>query len=433
MFLSSTVIFSSVVVFVVVILLLVTILLQAKARLSPSGPVKLNINGDDVEVESGTTLLTTLSSQKIFLPSACGGGGTCGMCKCQVTEGGGEILPTETGFFNRKEIANNWRLGCQIKVKNDMTVKVPEEIFGIKKWECEVVSNYNVASFIKEFVVRLPEGENLDFEAGGYIQIDVPSTTVDFKNIDITSHPKLGKSPDEFKEEWDKFKLWDLKMVNPEPLFRAYSMANHPAEGNIVMLNIRIATPPFDRKVGGWMDVNPGVCSSYVFDQKPGDKVTISGPYGEFFIKETDSEMLYIGGGAGMAPMRSHLFHLFHTLKTGRKVSYWYGGRSKRELFYLEDFRQIEEQFPNFKFHLVLSEPLPEDNWSAKDSMDAEGDGFVGFVHQAVIDNYLNHHDAPEDIEFYFCGPPLMNAAVLKMVDDFGVPPENVSFDDFGG
>ena len=433
MFLSSTVIFSSVVVFVVVILLLVTILLQAKARLSPSGPVKLNINGDDVEVESGTTLLTTLSSQKIFLPSACGGGGTCGMCKCQVTEGGGEILPTETGFFNRKEIADNWRLGCQIKVKNDMTVKVPEEIFGIKKWECEVVSNYNVASFIKEFVVRLPEGENLDFEAGGYIQVDVPATTVDFKNIDITSHPKLGKAPDEFKEEWDKFKLWDLKMVNPEPLFRAYSMANHPAEGNIVMLNIRIATPPFDRKKGGWMDVNPGVCSSYVFDQKPGDKVTISGPYGEFFIKETEAEMLYIGSGAGMAPMRSHLFHLFHTLKTGRKVSYWYGGRSKRELFYLEDFRQIEEQFPNFKFHIVLSEPLPEDNWSPKGSMEADGDGFVGFVHQAVIDNYLNHHDAPEDIEFYFCGPPLMNAAVLKMVDDFGVPPENVSFDDFGG
>ena len=433
MFLSSTVVLSSVVVFVLVILLLVTILLQAKARLSPSGPVKLNINGDEVEVESGTTLLTTLSNQKIFLPSACGGGGTCGMCKCQVTEGGGEILPTETGFFNRKEIADNWRLGCQIKVKNDMNVKVPEEIFGIKKWECEVVSNYNVASFIKEFVVKLPEGETLDFEAGGYIQIDVPATTVEFKNIDITSHPKLGKSPDEFQAEWDKFKLWDLKMVNPEPLFRAYSMANHPAEGNIVMLNIRIATPPFDRKKGGWADVNPGVCSSFVFDQKPGDKVTISGPYGEFFIKETEAEMLYIGGGAGMAPMRSHLFHLFHTLKTGRKVSYWYGGRSKRELFYLDDFRQIEEEFPNFKFHLVLSEPLPEDNWNAKESMEDEGDGFVGFVHQAVIDNYLNHHDAPEDIEFYFCGPPLMNAAVLKMVDDFGVPPENVSFDDFGG
>jgi Na+-transporting NADH:ubiquinone oxidoreductase subunit F len=433
MFLATSTVISAVAVFVVVILALVTILLQAKARLSPSGPVKLNINGDDVEVESGTTLLSTLSNQKIFLPSACGGGGTCGMCKCQVTEGGGEILPTETGFFNRKEIADNWRLGCQVKVKSDMNVKVPEEIFGIKKWECEVVSNYNVASFIKEFVVKLPEGETLDFEAGGYIQVDVPATTVDFKNIDITSHPKLGKAPDEFKEEWDKFKLWDLKMVNPEPLFRAYSMANHPAEGNIVMLNIRIATPPFDRKKGGWMDVNPGVCSSYVFDQKPGDKVTISGPYGEFFIKETDAEMLYIGGGAGMAPMRSHLFHLFHTLKTGRKVSYWYGGRSKRELFYLDDFRQIEEQFPNFKFHIVLSEPLPEDNWQAKDSMEGEGDGFTGFVHQAVIDNYLNHHDAPEEIEFYFCGPPLMNAAVLKMVDDFGVPPENVSFDDFGG
>ena len=433
MFLSSTVVISSVVVFVVVILLLVTILLQAKARLSPSGPVKLNINGDDVEVEAGTTLLTTLSSQKIFLPSACGGGGTCGMCKCQVTEGGGEILPTETGFFNRKEIADQWRLGCQIKVKNDMTVKVPEEIFGIKKWECEVVSNYNVSTFIKEYVVKLPDGETLDFEAGGYIQVDVPALTVDFKDIDITSHPKLGKASDEFQTEWDKFKLWDLKMVNPEPLFRAYSMANHPAEGNIVMLNIRVATPPFDRKKGGWMDVNPGVCSSFVFGNKPGDKVTISGPYGEFFIKDTESEMLYIGGGAGMAPMRSHLFHLFHTLKTGRKVSYWYGGRSKRELFYLEDFRQIEEQFPNFKFHLVLSEPLPEDNWTAKDSMDADGDGFVGFVHQALIDNYLDLHDAPEDIEYYFCGPPLMNAAVLKMVDDLGVPPENVSFDDFGG
>ncbi len=433
MFLATSTVISAVAVFVVVILALVTILLQAKARLSPSGPVKLNINGDEVEVESGTTLLTTLSEQKIFLPSACGGGGTCGMCKCQVTEGGGEILPTETGFFNRKEIADNWRLGCQIKVKNDMNVKVPEEIFGIKKWECEVVSNYNVASFIKEFVVKLPEGETLDFEAGGYIQVDVPETTVDFKNIDITSHPKLGKAADEFQAEWDKFKLWDLKMVNPEPLFRAYSMANHPAEGNIIMLNIRIATPPFDRKKGGWMDVNPGVCSSFVFDQKPGDKVTISGPYGEFFIKETDAEMLYIGGGAGMAPMRSHLFHLFHTLNTGRKVSYWYGGRSKRELFYLDDFRQIEEQFPNFKFHLVLSEPLPEDNWNAKENMSDEGDGFVGFVHQAVIDNYLNHHDAPEDIEYYFCGPPLMNAAVLKMVDDFGVPPENVSFDDFGG
>ena len=433
MFLATSTVISAVAVFVVVILALVTILLQAKARLSPSGPVKLNINGDDVEVESGTTLLSTLSNQKIFLPSACGGGGTCGMCKCQVTEGGGEILPTETGFFNRKEIADNWRLGCQVKVKNDMNVKVPEEIFGIKKWECEVVSNYNVASFIKEFVVKLPEGETLDFEAGGYIQVDVPATTVDFKNIDITSHPKLGKAPDEFKEEWDKFKLWDLKMVNPEPLFRAYSMANHPAEGNIVMLNIRIATPPFDRKKGGWMDVNPGVCSSYVFDQKPGDKVTISGPFGEFFINDSDAEMLYVGGGAGMAPMRSHLYHLFRTLKTGRKVSFWYGGRSKRELFYTEHFKALEKDFPNFKFYIALSEPLEEDNWKVKDGLDGDGDGFVGFVHQTVIDNYLNYHENPEDIEVYFCGPPLMNQAIEKMADDFGVPPENVRFDDFGG
>jgi Na+-transporting NADH:ubiquinone oxidoreductase subunit F len=435
MFLStSSTVLTSIGVFTLVTILLVWILLFAKSKLSPSGPVKLNINGEISEVESGNTLLSTLSNNKIFLPSACGGGGTCGMCRCQVTDGGGEILPTETGFFNRKQIQDNWRLGCQVKVKGDMTVKVPDEIFGIKKWECEVVSNYNVASFIKEFVVKLPEGENLDFLAGGYIQIDVPSIDVDYKNFDITAHPRLGKQPNEFQGEWDKFKLWDLKMKNDEPLFRAYSMANHPAEGNIVMLNIRIATPPWDRAKGGWADVNPGVCSSYVFNLKPGDKVTISGPYGEFHIKETEAEMIYIGGGAGMAPMRSHLFHLFHTLKTGRKVSYWYGGRSRRELFYIDDFQNIEKEFPNFTFNMVLSEPLPEDNWVAKTSMDDQaGDGFVGFVHQALIDNYLGKHDAPEDIEFYFCGPPMMNAAVLKMVDDFGVPVENVAFDDFGG
>jgi len=429
----SIYVLSRVIVFTLVILALVTILLQAKARLSPSGPVKLDINGDIVEIESGSTLLSTLSEQKIFLPSACGGGGTCGMCECQIPEGGGEILQTEKGFFNRKQIADDWRLGCQVKVKNDMKVVVPDEIFGIKKWECEVVSNYNVASFIKEFVVKLPEGENLDFLAGGYIQVDVPEVTVDFENIDITAHPRLGKKDDEFKGEWDKFGLWDLKMNNPEPLFRAYSMANHPAEGNMVMLNIRIATPPWDRAAGGWMNVNPGVCSSYVFDLKAGDKVTISGPYGDFHIKDTDTEMIYIGGGAGMAPMRSHLFHLFHTLKTGRKVSYWYGGRSRRELFYIDDFENIEKEFPNFKFHMVLSEPLPEDKWQAKNSMEDSGDGFTGFVHQALIDNYLADHETPEDIEYYFCGPPMMNAAVLKMVDDFGVPPENVAFDDFGG
>jgi Na+-transporting NADH:ubiquinone oxidoreductase subunit F len=432
----TTTLIGAIAVFLVFTLLLVAVILYAKAKLLPSGLVKITINGEKtIEVEAGSTLLSTLGNNKIFLPSACGGGGTCAMCKCQVISGGGEILPTEVGYFTRKQIAENYRLGCQVKVKQDMDVKIPEEIFGIKKWDCEVVSNYNVASFIKEFVVRLPEGETLHFEAGGYIQVDVPAVEVDFKTIDITSHPRMGKPSDEFQTEWDKFKLWDLKMKNPEPIFRAYSMANHPAEGNIIMLNIRIATPPWDRANNKWMDVNPGICSSYVFSRKPGDKVTISGPYGEFFIKETKAEMIYIGGGAGMAPLRSHIFHLFHTLKTtDRKVSYWYGGRSKRELFYVEDFRKIEREFPNFKFHIVLSEPLPEDNWVAKTSMDDEkGDGFVGFVHKALIDNYLSKHDAPEDIEYYFCGPPMMNAAVLKMVDDFGVPKENVSFDDFGG
>jgi Na+-transporting NADH:ubiquinone oxidoreductase subunit F len=431
----SVTIIATIGVFLVVVLLLVSLLLYAKSKLAPSGLVKIEINGEKIiEVEAGNTILSTLSNEKIFLPSACGGGGTCAMCKCQVLEGGGEILPTEAPYFSRKEISDKWRLGCQVKVKQDMKIQIPEEIFGIKKWECTVVSNYNVASFIKEFVVQLPEGEHLEFEAGGYIQIDVPPCEVDFKDIDITSHPDLKRDPMDFKGEWDKFGLWDLKMKNPEPIFRAYSMANHPAEGNIIMLNIRIATPPWDRAKNKWMDVNPGICSSFVFGCKPGDKVTISGPYGEFFIKDTDAEMLYIGGGAGMAPMRSHLFHLFHTLKTSRKVTYWYGGRSKRELFYLDHFRNIEKEFPNFRFYVVLSEPLPEDNWKVKKDMDdTDGDGFVGFVHQAVIDQYLKKHDAPEDIEFYFCGPPLMNAAVLKMVDDWGVPPENVSFDDFGG
>lgn len=426
---------AAIVVFLIVIFLLVALLLWAKAKLTSSGPVTLVINGKkEVEVEAGSTILSTLGNNKIFLPSACGGGGTCAMCKCQVMEGGGEILPTEAPYFSRKEIQDNWRLGCQVKIKQDMKIQIPEEIFGIKKWECEVVSNYNVASFIKEFVVKLPEGETLDFEAGGYIQVDVPAIECDFKDMDIAPNPNDPEGKDKFKGDWDKFGLWDLKMKNDEPIFRAYSMANHPAEGNIIMLNIRIATPPWDRAKNKWMDVNPGICSSYVFTRKPGDKVTISGPYGEFFIKETGAEMIYIGGGAGMAPMRSHLFHLFHTLKTGRKVTYWYGGRSKRELFYLDDFQKIEKEFPNFKFFVVLSEPAEEDNWvEKKDVHDPEGDGFTGFVHQAVIDQYLNKHDAPEDIEFYFCGPPLMNQAVLKMCDDWGIPPENVSFDDFGG
>lgn len=425
---------AAVVVILIVVLLLVTLLLWAKAKLTSSGPVTLTINGEKkVEVSAGNTLLSTLGDQKIFLPSACGGGGTCAMCKCQVNSGGGEILPTEKPYFSRKEIQENWRLGCQVKVKEDMEIHVPEEIFGIKKWECEVVSNYNVATFIKEFVVRLPEGETLDFEAGGYIQVDVPPVTCDFKDMDIAPLPDDPAGVDKYKEDWDKFGLWDLTMKNPEPIFRAYSMANHPAEGNIIMLNIRIATPPWDREKNAWMNVNPGVCSSFVFTRKPGDKVTISGPYGEFFIKETDKEMVYIGGGAGMAPLRAHIFHLFHTLKTGRTVSYWYGGRSKRELFYIDHFRKIEAEFPNFKFHVVLSEPMEEDNWNEKKTLEDNGDGFLGFVHQAFIDHYLSKHEEPEEIEFYFCGPPMMNAAVIKMCDDWGIPEEHVSFDDFGG
>ena len=366
--------------------------------------------------------------------SACGGGGTCIQCTCQVLSGGGEILPTETPHFTRKEQQDNWRLGCQVKVKEDMEIKIPEEVFGIKKWEAKVVSNYNVASFIKEFIVEIPE--DMDYKAGGYIQIEIPECTVDYKDIDITAHPKEHPGdPQKFQMEWDKFGLWDLKMVNDEPVERAYSMASYPAEGRKIMLNVRVATPPWDRQKNGWMDVNPGIASSYIFSRKQGDTVTISGPYGEFFIKEkTEAEMLYIGGGAGMAPMRSHLYHLFKTLETGRKVTYWYGGRSKRELFYLDHFKELEEKFDNFKFYVVLSEPLPEDNWvEKKDVNDAEGDGFLGFVHQAVIDQYLSKHAEPEEIEFYFCGPPLMNQAVLKMCEDWGVPDENVSFDDFGG
>lgn len=433
----SSVIITSVIAFSVVILLLVLILLYAQSKLVQQGDVKIIVNGDEanpIVTAAGSTLLNTLSGQKVFLPSACGGGGTCAMCKCTVSEGGGDVLPTEVGHLSRSEQKEGVRLSCQVKVKNDMQIRIPEEIFGIKKWECEVVSNYNVASFIKEFVVKLPEGETLDFEAGGYIQVDVPPVVCDFKDMNIEPHPGDPAGPDKFKEDWDKFGLWDLKMVNNEEIFRAYSMANHPAEGNIIMLNIRIATPPWDRANNKWMDINPGICSSYVFTRKPGDKVTISGPYGEFFIKPTQAEMLYVGGGAGMAPMRSHLFHLFHTLKTGRKVTYWYGGRSKRELFYLDDFKKIEQEFPNFKFYLVLSEPAESDNWvEKKDINDTEGDGFLGFVHQAVIDQYLSKHEAPEEIEFYFCGPPMMNAAVLKMCDNWGVPDENVLFDDFGG
>ena len=417
----------------VITLLLVTMLLVAKDKLLPSGPVKLVINGEkDVEVSSGDTLLTTLGNNKVFLPSACGGGGTCVQCKCQVLEGGGEILPTEEPHFTRKEISEGWRLGCQVKVKQDMKIEVPEEVFGIKKWQAKVKSNYNVASFIKEFVIEIPE--EMDYKAGGYIQIEIPECDINYQDIDITSHPQEHPDdPQKFKHEWDNFNLWPLNMKNDETVERAYSMASYPAEGKEIMLNVRIATPPWDAKKNDWMSVNPGIASSYIFSKKPGDTVTISGPYGEFFINDSDAEMLYVGGGAGMAPMRSHLYELFRTIKTGRKVTFWYGGRSKRELFYVDHFRALEKDFPNFKFYIALSEPLEEDNWKVKDSLEGDGDGFVGFIHQVVIDNYLSKHDSPEDIEVYFCGPPLMNQAVDKMAEDFGVPPENVRFDDFGG
>ena len=428
---------SSVTAFSLVILLLVFLLLYAQSKLVQSGPVNIIINGDSenpIIAGAGTSLLSTLGAQKIFLPSACGGGGTCAMCKCVVENGGGDVLPTEVGHLSRAEQKENVRLACQVKVKEDMQIRIPEEIFGIKKWECEVVSNYNVSTFIKEFVVKLPEGESLDFQSGGYIQIDVPEVEVDFQEIEIAPKPELGHGEDVYREDWDNFGMWDLKMVNDEPIFRAYSMANHPAEGNIVMLNIRIATPPWDRSTNKFMDVNPGICSSYVFSRKVGDKVTISGPYGEFFSNPTDKEMIYVGGGAGMAPLRSHIFHLFHTDKSSRKVSYWYGGRSKKELFYTDHFRKIENDFPNFKFNIALSEPLPDDNWKVKESMDDnKGDGYIGFIHQALYDNYLVDHPEPEEIEYYLCGPPLMNAAVLKMLDDLGVPKENIRFDDFGG
>ena len=427
------IIVATVAAFLVITLLLVALLLFVKQKLSPSGPVKITINGErTIEVGSGGTLLSTLGAEKIFLPSACGGGGTCIQCECHVNSGGGEALPTETPHFTRKELAHGVRLSCQVKVKQDMDISIPEEIFGIKKWDAVVVRNYNVATFIKEFVVEIPQ--DMGYKAGGYIQIEIPECEVKYSDMDITAHPEEHDTPDKFEAEWDKFNLRPLVMKNAETVERAYSMASFPAEGREIMLNVRIATPPFDRVKGGWMDVNPGIASSYIFNLKKGDKCVISGPYGEFFINESEAEMLYVGGGAGMAPMRSHLYHLFRTLKTGRTVTYWYGGRSKAELFYIEHFRALEKDFPNFKFYIALSDPTEADNWTKKkDVNDTEGDGFVGFIHNCVIENYLNHHESPEDLELYFCGPPLMNQAVQKMGEDFGIPDEHIRFDDFGG
>lgn len=412
----QTTIIIAVIAALVIVLLLVLLLLFAKAKLTSSGEVTIDINDGKrtLSVPTGDSLLSTLAAQQIFLPSACGGQGTCGMCKCQVLEGGGDILPTETSHFSYKQQKEHWRLGCQVKVKENMKIHVPEAVLGVKKWECTVVSNHNVATFIKQFVVKLPEGENLNFRSGGYIQIDVPKyDAIKYSDFDVD---------EQFHEDWDKNKMWDLVAKNPEPTFRAYSMANHPAEGNIIMLNIRIATPPFDRKTGKFMKLNPGICSSYIYSLKPGDKITISGPYGEFFVKDTPNEKMFIGGGAGMAPMRSHIFDQFKTKHTKVPVTFWYGARSKREIFYEEDFEQIARENPNFRFEIALSEPKPEDNWT----------GYTGFIHQVIFDNYLKNHEAPEDIEYYICGPGPMTAAVEKMLDSLGVPKENIMYDNFG-
>ena len=433
----GTILIITLIAFLSVILLLTSMLLFVKAKISPKGKLVIDINDGEktLEVDGGGTLLGTLGSAGIFLPSACGGGGTCVQCVCQVNEGGGEILPTEAPHFSRKEIASNHRLGCQVKVKENMKIHIEEEILGIKEWKAKVSSNYNVATYIKEFIVEIPE--DMNYKAGGYIQINIPETQVKFADMDITAHPQDHPGePNKFEKDWSegKFAMRDLVMNNKEEVVRAYSMASYPAEGRKIMLNVRVAAPPWDRANDKWADINPGIASSYIFGLKEGDEVTISGPYGEFFINDSDSEMLYIGGGAGMAPMRSHLYELFKTLKTGRKVTYWYGGRSRAELFYIHYFRDLEKEFPNFKFYLVLSDALPEDNWVNKESCeDEKGDGFSGFVHQVVMDQYLSKHEAPEDLEVYFCGPPLMNQAVIKMCDDWGIPDENVRFDDFGG
>lgn len=410
----TTIILISLIVFLIVMLVLVALLLFVRAKLVPAGDVTITINDDKkLTVSTGSSLISTLAQQQIYLPSACGGKGSCGQCKCRVLEGGGEILPTEVPHFSRKQVQDHWRLGCQVKVKQDMKIAVPDSILSIKKWECEVLSVRQVATFIREFVVKLPEGERLNFEAGSYIQIDVPQITVDYKDI---------VCEDRFLADWQKFHMFDLKMTNPEPCFRAYSMANHPAEGNIVMLNVRIATPPFDRVHGGFQKVNPGICSSFIWSRKPGDKVYVSGPYGEFHVKDTDKEMMFIGGGAGMAPMRSQIFDQFKTKHTKRKASFWYGGRSLQELFYMDDFKEIADENPNFSFNVALSAALPSDNWN----------GYTGFIHQVIFDNYLKNHPEPEEIEYYLCGPGPMTSAAVKMLDELGVPKENIMFDDFG-
>ena len=420
----TNVLLSSIVIFLIIILLLVVILLVAKRYLVPSGKVKITINDDTVvEAETGASLLSTLAAQKVYLPSACGGGGSCAQCRCQVIEAGGEILPTETVHFSRKEQQNNWRLGCQVKVKGDLSIKVPESVMGVKEWECEVISNKNVATFIKEFIVKLPEGEHMDFIPGSYAQIKIPAYEMDYdKDIDKSL---IGEG---YLDAWKNFGLFDLKCKNTEPTVRAYSMANYPAEGDRIMLTVRIATPPMKpRPQTGFQDVMPGIASSYIFTLKPGDKVIMSGPYGDFHpIFDSKKEMMWVGGGAGMAPLRAQIMHLTKTLKTtDRKMSYFYGARALNEVFYLEDFLQLEKDFPNFTFHLALDRPDP--------AADAAGVKYTaGFVHQVIYETYLKDHEAPEDIEYYMCGPGPMSKAVVSMLDSLGVEPESIMYDNFG-
>ena len=412
---------------VVVILVLVAILLIIKAAITPKGTVKIDINDGKkvLDVQPGGNLMGTLAEQKIFLPSACGGKANCGQCKVQVLEGGGEILPTEVGFFNRKQIKEGWRLGCQVKVKDNLKLQMDESALSIKKLECEVISNHNVATFIKEFTVKLPEGEHIEFKSGQYIQIDIPKYELDFKDIEVEP---------EYRADWEKYGFFNLHSSNPTDTIRAYSMASYPGEKGIIKLNVRIATPPFDRSVPReqgpkLLPVNPGIASSYVFTRKPGDKVMISGPYGEFLLPKDDPdnvEYIFVGGGAGMAPLRSHIMQLFKTLKTGREVHFFYGARALVEAFYLEDFAEIEKEFPNFHFHLALDRPDP--------AADAAGVKYVaGFVHNVMFETYLKQHDAPEDIKYFMCGPPMMTRCVLDLLDNLGVAPENILFDNFGG
>ncbi len=398
--------------FTIIILALVLTLLVAKAQLIPSGNVRILINGDPdkaITTALGSTLLSTLADNQIFIPSACGGQGTCGVCRVTINEGGGAILPTEKGHINRGEAREGCRLSCQVKVKQDMEIEIPAEVFDVKRWKCKVRSNHNVATFIKELVLELPEGESVPFRAGGYIQIECPPHTVHYRDFDVE---------EEYHSDWDQFDVWRYTSTVTEKVDRAYSMANYPEEKGIIMLNVRIASPP-----PRLPDVPPGMMSSFMFDLKPGDEVTISGPFGEFFAKDTDNEMIFIGGGAGMAPMRSHIFDQFQRIRSNRKVSFWYGARSLREAFYIEDFDGIQAESDNFKWYLALSEPQEEDHW----------EGYTGFIHQVLFDNYLKDHPSPEDCEYYICGPPMMNDAVIKMLIDLGVEPENILFDDFGG